>query len=42
MTCIIKSKYTQEISDLKKIVGSEEAAYYLLCANNGYTLDRTP
>lgn len=42
MVCLIKSKYQQELQEYAKIVGSEEAAYYLLAMNNGYTLNYTP
>ena len=43
MICLLKNKENEKLlDDLTKIVGSEDAAYYLLCANNGYELDQTP
>lgn len=44
MVCIIKKDPVNKknLQDLAKIVGSEEAAYYLLCANNGFPLNKTP
>lgn len=42
MTCLIKSRYKEELSKYADIVGSEEGAYYLLAMNNGYTLDKNP
>lgn len=42
MTCLIKSRYKEELAKYKDIVGSEEGAYYLLAMNNGYTLDKAP
>lgn len=43
MVCLLKNKENKAL--LKKyarIVGSEGAAYYLLAANNGFELDKTP
>lgn len=42
MVCLIKSKYKAELKHYADILGSEEAAYYVLAANNGFTLDKTP
>lgn len=42
MVCLIKSKYKAQLKYYADILGSEEAAYYVLAANNGYTLDKTP
>ena len=42
MTCLVKSLYKDKIQKLAKVVGSEEAAYYLLASNNGYSLDKDP
>lgn len=42
MVCLIKSKYKAELAEYERILGSEEAAYYALAANNGYTLDLDP
>lgn len=42
MVCIIESKYQKEIEDLTGIIGDRETAISLLCANNGFTLDKTP
>lgn len=42
MVCLIKEKYKTELQQYKDILGSEEAAYYVLAMNNGYTLDYTP
>lgn len=42
MVCLIKSRYKKELNHYASILGSEEAAYYVLAANNGYTLDKTP
>jgi len=36
MTCLLKTKENKRLlEEYTKIVGSEDAAYYLLCANNG-------
>lgn len=42
MTCLIKSRYRKELNHYASILGSEEAAYYVLAMNNGYTLDMAP
>lgn len=42
MVCLLKKYYKSELEEYKDIVGSEEAAYYLLSENNGYTLDLDP
>lgn len=42
MVCLIKSKYKAELKHYADILGSEEAAYYVLASNNGFTLDKTP
>lgn len=42
MVCLIKDKYKSELKEYASILGSEEAAYYVLAMNNGYTLDYTP
>lgn len=42
MTCLVKSKYKEELNHYKSILGSEEAAYYVLAMNNGNTLDQNP
>lgn len=42
MVCLLKNKYKAELKHYASILGSEEAAYYVLAANNGYTLDKTP
>jgi hypothetical protein len=44
MVCLIKNdpENKKNLKELTKIVGSEDAAYYLLCANNGNPLDQTP
>ena len=42
MVCLIKSKYKNELAEYKRILGSEEAAYYALAANNGFMLDEDP
>ena len=41
MVCLIKEKYKAELQEYAGILGSEEAAYYVLAMNNGYTLDWT-
>lgn len=40
MVCLIKKHYKNELKEYANILGSEEAAYYVLACNNGYTLDR--
>lgn len=42
MVCLIKKYYESELKEYASILGSEEAAYYVLAMNNGYTLDYTP
>ena len=44
MICIYNpDNYTQSLlKDYENILGSYEAAYYVLCQNNGYGLDKTP
>lgn len=43
MTCLLKTEENKQLlNKYTKIVGSEDAAYYLLCANNGYELNQTP
>jgi hypothetical protein len=42
MVCLIKEKYKSELRRYKNILGSEEAAYYVLAMNNGYELEYTP
>lgn len=42
MVCLLKDKYESELKEYASILGSEEAAYYVLAMNNGYTLDYTP
>lgn len=42
MVCLIKSQYKTELKHYASILGSEEAAYYVLAVNNGYTLDKNP
>lgn len=44
MVCIYNpDNYTQSLlKDYENILGSYEAAYYVLCQNNGYGLDKTP
>lgn len=42
MVCLIKSRYKNELAEYKRILGSEEAAYYALAANNGFMLDKDP
>lgn len=42
MVCLIKSKYKKEIKEYADILGSEDAAYYVIAMNNGYTLDKAP
>lgn len=41
MVCIIRSKYQNELKQLSGILGSEKAAHYALCMNNGYNLTDT-
>ena len=41
MQCLLKNQYKEELSEYKKILGSEEAAYYVLAMNNGYDLKYT-
>ena len=41
MVCLIKKQYKKELKQYKDILGSTEAAYYVLAMNNGYTLDYT-
>ena len=43
MVCLLKNKENKALVEkYAKIMGSEEAAYYLLAANNGFELDKTP
>lgn len=42
MACLIKSKNKPLLDSYTDILGSEDAAYYVLCKNNGYTLEFTP
>jgi len=40
MVCLLKNKENETLlKKYAKIMGSEEAAYYLLAANNGFELD---
>lgn len=41
MVCLLKEKYKTELQQYKNLLGSEEAAYYVLAMNNGFTLDFT-
>lgn len=41
MQCLIKSQYKEELKQYADILGSEDAAYYVLAMNNGFTLDQT-
>jgi hypothetical protein len=42
MTCLIKSKNKSLLKEYTDMLGSESAAYYVLCKNNGYSLEFTP
>lgn len=42
MACLIRSKNKPLLDQYTDILGSEDAAYYVLCKNNGYTLEFTP
>ena len=43
MVCLLKNKENKALlKKYAKVVGSEEAAYYLLAANNGFELKYTP
>jgi hypothetical protein len=43
MVCLLKNKENKAlVKKYAKIMGSEEAAYYLLASNNGFELDKTP
>lgn len=42
MTCLIKSKNKPLLNYYADILGSESAAYYVLCKNNGFPLEFTP
>lgn len=42
MQCLIKKYYKKELSEYGKILGSEEAAYYVLAMNNGHPLNENP
>ncbi|MEE3484931.1 MAG: hypothetical protein VZQ98_11495 [Bacteroidales bacterium] len=44
MVCLnLKIKENKDLlNKYAKLVGSEDAAYYLLAMNNGYPLDATP
>ena len=43
MVCLLKNSENKALlKKYAKIVGSQEAAYYLLAANNGFELDKTP
>lgn len=42
MTCLIKSKNKPLLDQYTSMLGSSDAAYYVLCKNNGYPLEFTP
>ena len=42
MACLIKSKNKPLLDEYTSMLGSENAAYYVLCMNNGYSLEFTP
>lgn len=42
MTCLIKSKNKPLLDQYTSMLGSENAAYYVLCKNNGFPLEFTP
>lgn len=42
MACLIKSKNKPLLDEYTSMLGSESAAYYVLCMNNGYSLEFTP
>jgi hypothetical protein len=43
MVCILKNKDNKPLLDsYTDILGSENAAYYVLSKNNGYSLEFTP
>lgn len=42
MTCLIRNQYQSELETYGNALGSETAAYGVLCMNNGFTLDKTP
>lgn len=42
MVCLIKSKNKPLLDSYADILGSEDAAYYVLSQNNGYSLEFTP
>ena len=42
MACLIKSKNKPLLDEYTGMLGSEGAAYYVLCKNNGYSLEFTP
>lgn len=42
MTCVLRKKNKALLDTYTDIMGSEDAAYYVLCKNNGYPLEFTP
>jgi hypothetical protein len=42
MVCLIRSKNKPLLDSYANILGSDDAAYYVLCKNNGYSLEFTP
>jgi hypothetical protein len=43
MVCLLKNKRNKQLLEqYKSILGSEDAAYYVLAANNGYPLTEDP
>lgn len=42
MVCLIRSKNKPLLDSYTDIIGSEDAAYYVLSKNNGYSLEFTP
>jgi hypothetical protein len=42
MTCVLRKKNKALLDTYTDIMGSSDAAYYVLCKNNGYPLEFTP
>ena len=42
MQCLIKKYYKKQLEEYSRILGSEEAAYYVLAMNNGNPLTENP
>ena len=42
MTCVLRKKNKPLLDTYSDIMGSSDAAYYVLCKNNGYPLEFSP